>query len=468
MAPSVTLMEITQNLQIDIATLNERVDGVARAGADDPEGLAGAQLLSPHRPTVTLEAASAGDVSRAVDFARARGLRVAVQVTGHGRTRALDGGLLIDTGRMCDVAVDAAKGSAWVAAGALWQHVIEEAAPHGWAPLSGSLPTVGAVSYTLGGGVGLLARKYGFAADHVTRLEVVTPDGKIRQATAQDEPDLFWALRGGGGNAGIVTAMEIDLMPVAELYGGSLMFDLAETPDVLAAWTDWTESVPEEMTSAVSVIPFPDEPMIPAQLRGRQVAQLQFSYAGPEVQGERLVQPLLDAGPHLQNTLRTLPYANSGAVFDEPDQPAPYRGHSLLVDHLDPQALTTIAHRAGAIPGGCIVGVRHLGGALAHAPTVANAVGHRAARYSVGALSLLHDGDVSGVTQTHQELLAPFAPHVLGHSLNFAFGPLEPHQIQSAFRPKDAQRLAEVTARYDPHGLLYTNHPIPTAESDDA
>lgn len=467
MAPSVGAMENTQNLQIDLATLNERLDGAARAGADHPDGLAGAQLLSPHRPAVTLEAGSAEDVSRAVHFATGHGLRVAVQVTGHGRTRALDGGLLIDTSRMCDVTVDPAKGRARVEAGARWQHVIEEAAPHGLAPLSGSLPTVGAVSYTLGGGVGLLARKYGFAADHVTRLEVVTPDGTIRQATAQDEPDLFWALRGGGGNAGIVTAMEIDLMPVAELYGGSLMFDLAESPDVLAAWAEWTATVPEEMTSAVSVIPFPDDPMLPAHLRGRHVAQLQFSYAGPEAQGERLVQPLLDAGPQLQNTLRTLPYAKSGAVFDEPDQPAPYRGHSLLVDDLDPQVLTTVAHRAGAIPGGCIIGVRHLGGALAHAPKVPNAVGHRSARYSVGALSLIHGGDVSEVTQTHQELLAPFEPHVLGHSLNFAFGPLEPHQIQSAFRPEDAQRLAEITARYDPHGLLHTNHPIPTAKSRD-
>lgn len=466
--PSVDLMEITPNLQIDIATLDERVDGVAHAGADDPEDRAGAQLLSPHRPAVTLEAASAEDVSRAVDFARAHRLPVAVQATGHGRTTALDGGLLVDTSRMCDVTVDPAKGRARVEAGARWQHVIDEAVPHGLAPLSGSLPTVGAVSYTLGGGVGLLARKYGFAADHVTRLEVVTLDGKIRQTTTQNDHDLFWALRGGGGNAGIVTAMEIDLMPVAEIYGGSLMFDLAQSPDVLAAWTDWTESVPEEMTSAVSVIPFPDGPMIPAHLRGRQVAQLQFSYVGPESEGQRVVQPLMEAGPQLQNTLRTLPYANSGAAFDEPDRAAAYRGHSLLVDDLHPQTLTTVAQRAGSTPGGCIIGVRHLGGALAGPPKAPNAVGHRAARYSVGALSLLHGGDASGVTRVHEELLAPFAPHVLGHSLNFAFGPLEPHQIQSAFRPADARRLADITARYDPDGLLHTNHPIPTAESDDA
>lgn len=458
---SVVPMEITQNLKTDIAALSERLDGTVHTGADAPQGLAGAQLLAPHRPTVVLEASSAEDVSRAINFATDHGMQVAVQATGHGRTRALNEGVLIDTSRMCEVTVDARERRAWVPAGARWQHVIEESAPHGLAPLSGSLPTVGAVSYTLGGGLGLLARRYGFAADHVTRLEVVTPDGRIRQVNARDEPDLFWALRGGGGNFGVVTGMEIDLMPVAELYGGSLMFDLAQAPDVLTAWTRWTGSVPEDMTSAVSVIPFPNLPMIPAHLRGRQVAQLQFSFAGPAREGRRLVEPLLDGGPQLQNTLRSLPYAQSGAVFDEPDQPAPYRGQSVLLSDLDPHALTTLAQRAGAIPGGCIVGVRHLGGALARAPKISNAVGHRAARYSVGVLSLLHEGDPNRVSHVHDELLVPFAPQVLGRSLNFAFGPLEPDQVRSAFTPEDAERLGRIRARYDPRGVLHTNHPVP-------
>ncbi|WP_228002007.1 FAD-binding oxidoreductase [Nocardia australiensis] len=452
-------MEITKT---DFQALDQYVDGTVYTGTQDPEDRAGAQLLAPHHPAVVLEARSAEDVSRAVAFAADHGMQVAVQATGHGRTRALDGGLLIDTGRMREVRVDAATRRAWVPAGATWQHVIEQAAPHGLAPLSGSLPTVGAVAYTLGGGVGLLARRYGYSADHVTRFEAVTADGKIRQVSPEDEPDLFWALRGGGGNLAVVTGMEIDLMPVAELYGGSLMFDLAKSPEVLTAWTMWTRSVPEAMTSAVVVIPFPDIPMIPADVRGRQVVQLQVSFAGPEEEGRRLVEPLLRAGSQLRNTLRTLPYTQSGAVSDEPDRPAAYRGKSVLVDDLDPRALTALAHRAGATPGGCTVGVRHLGGALARNPNVPNAVGHRSAQYSVGVLSLLHDGDPSGVSQVQDELLAPFAPHRLGLSLNFTFGPLEPDQVRSAFTPADADRLGEITARYDPRGVLYANHPIPS------
>lgn len=201
--------------------------------------------------------------------------------------------------------------------------------------------------------------------------------------------------------------------------------------------------------------------MIPEDLRGRQVVQLQVSFAGPEVEGRRLVEPLLRAGSQLRNTLRTLPYLQSGEVFNEPDRPAAYRGKTVLVDDLDPSALTELARRAGTTPGGCTVGVRHFGGALARTPNVPNAVSHRSAQYSVGLLSLLHDGNPSGVSQVHDELLAPLAPHRLGLSLNFTFGPLEPDQVRSAFTPADADRLGEITARYDPRGILYANYPIP-------
>lgn len=453
--------ENSQNQTTEIATLDECVDGEALAGFDDPEDRAGAQVLEPHRPTVVLEAASSEDIAHAVQFAADRSMQVAVQATGHGRTRALDDGLLIDTSRMCEVVVDASERRAWVPAGARWQQVIEKSAPHGLAPLSGSLPTVGAVSYTLGGGIGLLARRYGFAADHVTHLEVVTLDGRVRQVTPREESDLFWALRGGGGNFGVVTGMEIDLMPVAEVYGGSLMFDLAQAPDVLTTWTLWTGSVSEEMTSAISVIPFPDRPVIPAHLRGRQVAQLQFCFAGTAQEGHRLVEPLLGAGRPLQNTLRSLPYAESGAVFDEPDRPAPYRGQSVLVSDLDPDALTVLARRAGETEGGAIIGVRHLGGALARAPKIPNAVGHRTASHSVGVLSMVEAGDSSGVTRVHDELLAPFRPLALGRSLNFTFGPLDPGQVRSAFTPGEADRLGRIKAHHDPRGTLHTNHPIP-------
>ncbi|MHA6798812.1 FAD-binding oxidoreductase [Bounagaea algeriensis] len=413
---------------------------------------------------MVVEAADEQDVRTVVEFATTRGMPVAVQATGHGRSSAMHGGVLISTRRMCGVDVDPQAETAWVEAGASWQHVIDAATVHGLAPLSGSLPGVGAVSYTLGGGVGLLARRYGFAADHVHRLEVATPDGRLRRVTATDEPHLFWALRGGGGNFGVVTGMEIALMPVARLYGGCLFVDLAQVPNVLHAWREWTDSVPDEMTSAVSVIPFPDLPMVPEPMRGRHVAQLQISYAGPAEQGQQLVEPLRALGPLLQDTLRELSYSESGAVFDEPDQPSGYRGTSLLLDDLDPQELSTLVHQVGpSASSSCVVGLRHLGGALARPPQTPNALGHRDASYSLGLLSLTETSETGSVTALHDQLLAEFAPHALGRSLNFTFGPLDHQRVRTAFEPADYQRLAQLKAEHDPHGLLQANHPIPPA-----
>jgi FAD/FMN-containing dehydrogenase len=178
-----------------------------------------------------------------------------VQATGHGLANPLAGeGVLVSTRRMDSVDVDPGAGTAWVGAGARWRDVIEAAARYDLAPLSGSMPGVGAVSYTLGGGIGLMARRYGFAADHVTRLELVTVDGSLLTVSEHEEPDLFWALRGGGGSFGIVTALEMALMPVTRLVGGGLMFDLGETPDVVSTWLHWTATTPSEMTSAMTTL----------------------------------------------------------------------------------------------------------------------------------------------------------------------------------------------------------------------
>ncbi len=306
----------------------------------DSHDYSGYQLLDPHRPARTVEATTEQDVRDAVGFAATHGLRIAVQATGHGRSRALDGGVLIATRQMCGVQVDPVARTAWVEAGATWQHVIAAAGPHGLAPLSGSAPGVGAVSYTLGGGVGQLARRYGFAADHVRRIDLVTVDGLLHRARPMQvsaaasgaEDELFRVLRGRGANLGVVTGMEIDLMPVTQVFGGSLHVDVAQVPDVLDRWRRWTASVPDETTSAVAMLPYPDLPVIRPELRGRHVAQIQVVHAGPAAEGAELVAPLREAlGPVLRHTLRELPYTESGTVFDEPDQPHGYRGTSLLL-----------------------------------------------------------------------------------------------------------------------------------------
>ena len=420
----------------------------------------GFQRLAAHRPASIAGVTTEQDVRDAVRFAAATGERVAVQNTGHGLSAPMEGGVLISTHRMSGVRVDPRKRTAWVEAGATWREVIAETAPHGLAPLSGSLPGLGAVSYVLGGGVGLLARRYGFAADHVRRIDLVTADGLLHRVTADGDADLFWALRGGGGNFGVVTGVEIDLVPVVSLYGGGLYFDVEQSPGVLEEWRRWTLDVPEEMTSAVSMLPFPDVPGVPEELRGRHVAQLQICYSGPEQRGRQLVEPLRALAPLLRDTVREIPYSESGAVFEEPDQPHAYRSRNLLLRDLDPGALATLPRRAGpAAPAMCVVGLRHLGGALSRPPRVASAVGRREATYSLAVLSPVEPDEESAVDAVHRDALAPFTG--IGCSLNFSFGPSDEERVRSAFDPADYRRLTELKALHDPRMLFHCNHAIP-------
>ncbi|RBQ21365.1 FAD-linked oxidoreductase [Spongiactinospora rosea] len=438
----------------------------AAEGYDDER--TGYQRLASHRPDLVVGATGVDDVRAAVRHAAALGARVAIQGAGHGVNEPMDGGVLISTRRMAGVRVDPAARTAWVEAGAPWAKVIEATAPYGLAPMSGSSPGVGAVPYTLGGGLGLMARKHGFAADHVRRLTMVTADGRVMEVTPEGEPGLFWALRGGGvGGFGVVTGMEIGLLPVTRLYGGGLFFDVAEVPGVLEAWRHWTETVPEEMTSAVGMLPFPDVPQVPEDLRGKHVAQVQIAFLGSEEEGRRLVRPLREIGPPLRDTLRDLPYTESAAVFDEPDQPHAYQSQNRLLRDLDPGMLATLPKTGGpSAPLMCVVQMRHLGGAPARPPRVPSAVGHRAATYSLNALSVVRPGQEEIARRLHDDVLAPFEEQALGRGINFGYGRLTEQEARTAFDPGDYDRLAELKARHDPNGMFHANYPISPDKRD--
>ncbi|RSN40992.1 hypothetical protein DMH08_39240 [Actinomadura sp. WAC 06369] len=262
----------------------------------------------------------------------------------------------------------------------------------------------------------------------------------------------------------MVTGMEVALFPVARIFGGGLVFDAERVPDVLEARRAWAAGAPEEMTSAVSTLTYPDLPAMPPPLRGRQVAQVAVSYAGPAAEGSRLAEPLRALGPVLSDTLRELPFAESGTVFDEPAEPHAYRGRNVLVGDLDSGALAGLAKAAGpSAPVMTVAGVRHLGGALARGPQVPNAVGHRDAAFAVTVLSPVGPGEEDLAGAAHRDALAPFAGDALGCSLNFSFGPLDADEVRSAFAAADRGRLAALRARLDPHGLLRANHPVPPA-----
>jgi hypothetical protein len=449
--------------------LTERVQGPVltpdEVGYDDER--AGFQTAARRRPDVIVGATGEDDVRVAVEFAGARGLPVAVQGTGHAPV-TIEGGVLISTGRMTGVRVDADERSARIEAGTRWAQVLEAAAPHGLAPLSGSAPQLCATSYLLGGGLGLMARRYGYAADHVRGIDVVTADGELRHVTVDEDADLFWALRGGRDNFGIATAIEIDLMPVSRLYGGGLFFDAEHAEDVLNAWERWLRTAPEEMTSSLAMVPFPDIPALPEPLRGRHVVHIRIAYTGDADSGEKLVEPLRAIGPRLMEGLREMPYTESGSICNDPTDPMPYHGSNAMLRDLDGAAIQTLLDLAGPdADQKFIVELRHLGGALARPPAVPNAVGHRDASFALGVLTRLPsaDADADAVRAAHDQLLERLSPWTVGRCLNFTYGVTTPQEVSTAYDPDDYRRLTELKARYDPENMFRLNHNIPPADA---
>jgi hypothetical protein len=350
-------------------------------------------------------------------------------------------GVLVTTRRMAGVRIDPVARTAWVEAGARWSAVIEQAAAHGLAPLAGSSPGVSAVGYTVGGGFGLLGRTFGYAADHVRALDVVTADGVARHVTATSEPDLFWALRGGGELLAVVTGMEIALVPVPVVHGGGLHFDAAHAAAVLSAFRELTAAAPETLTTSVGMVGLPPIDAIPEPLRGKHVLHVRL--ASTEPLDPALLAPLRAIGP-LVDRVGEVPAAEVGSIYGDPDFPHAYVGDNVLLGALPSpllDAVRTLAGPTAAVP--CVVDIRQLGGAMARAPQVPNAVPYREAAYILRVLSPV--GGVDAARAVHHEVFAAAAPFAVGRSAAFGYGPVDGDPSLPPLRdPATAARLAQV------------------------
>ncbi|MGW0188776.1 FAD-binding oxidoreductase [Streptomyces sp. NPDC003362] len=413
------------------------------------EETAGFQTGFVRRPAVVVGASSAGDVAAAVRYAAERDLPLAVQATGHGVPGAVEDGVLVTTRRMDRVTVDPVARTARVQAGVRWGEVVAAAARHGLAPLNGSAPSVGAVGYTLGGGLGILAREFGYAADHVRSLDVVTADGRPHRGLTRDS-ELYWGLLGGGHGLGVVTGLETGLVPVARLYGGSLAFDgrRVDPAAVLAAYEAWTRTVPDGLTSSFAAVPYPDVPALPPGLRGRYVVSVRVAYTGAD--GERLVAPLREIGPVLADSLREMPYAESHTIHSDPDFPHAYYGDSAVLGSLDVARAGRVLRRTGPdAEAMVVVQVNHLGGALAR--SAPNAVPFREGRFLV---RLLTTGDRERARALLDPAFALLAPDTLGRAVNFAFGAGD--RTEGLYDAGTRKRLAGLKSLHDPANLFRT------------
>lgn len=423
--------------------------------------VAGFQTAYTHRPALVVGARHTEDVRAAVEYAARHGFPVAVQATGHGLSVPAEDGVLISTRRMTAIRIDPARRTARIGAGVRAGALIDAAAEHGLAPLTGSSPSVGVVGYTLGGGLGLLARRYGYAADHVREIELVTADGRVR--TLRPGDDLFGAVLGTGGNFGVVTALEVELVPVRTVHGGQLVFDTELVAPALAAWRDWTATVPDALTSSFTMLRYPDIEQVPAAVRGRYVASIRIAFDGPAEAGQRLAGPLRAVGGRLRDDLRDMPYTESHTIHADPDHPHPYAATNALLGEFTGATAAALLDTAG--PDGAVAAVldiRHLGGALAE-PGPATPVADRSAPFLVRVITMPEPGAGRVAPEEHGLVRTALAPWTVGHSLAFLYGAgdsADEAQTRAGYRPEVYARLAGLKTAYDPHNMFRFNRNI--------
>jgi FAD/FMN-containing dehydrogenase len=423
-------------------------------------------LATDQRPAVVVLADSAADVAHAVRFARSHRMRIAPQGTGHGSEplQPLQGAMLLKTSRMRRVDIDPAARTARAEAGAVWQDVTIPAGEHGLAALAGTSPNVGVTGYTLGGGLGWLARRYGLAANSVTAAEIVTPSGRFVRTDAGHEPDLFWAVRGGGGSVGVVTALEMRLYPVRDLYAGALFFPIQRAAQVLHAWRAWTSTVPDEVTSLGRILRLPPLPEIPEPLHGRAFALVEAAYLGDAGTGSELLGPLRRLGPELDTFTMIAPPALAQLNMD-PDQPVPNQGDGAFLADLPDAAIDELVALAGPEADTPLLSIeiRHLGGALARPAPNGGAQPSIDASYVIFAGGLTPTPELAAAVRAHAQAVkdALAAWHAGYDYYNFEETPAPASAVLPA---ASYHRLQKIKASYDPDQRIISAHPVPAGQ----
>jgi FAD/FMN-containing dehydrogenase len=439
------------------ATLAERLVFLGDPGWD--EARRPWNLAVDQRPVAVALPESVEDVMAVVELASREGLRVAAQCTGHNAAPlgSLGGTILLKTSRMRRVDIDPVARTARVEAGVLWAEVSEAAAEHGLAPLAGTSPDVGVVGYTLGGGVSWLARMYGLASNSVTAVELVTADAGFVRADRDHEPELFWALRGGGGSFGIVTALEFALFPVTEVYAGVLFWPIERAAEVLAAWREWVDTVPDEVTSVGRLLQFPSIPDVPEFLRARSFVVVEATVLADESVGSEIVRTLRELGPEL-DTFALIPPTSLTALHMDPEHPVPGAGDGGMLSDLTAEAIDVVVETVVGSPL-LTFELRHIGGALAVAAPEHGALASLAGRFVYFGAGIAPTPEAKVAVDSHVELVkAALERWDAGKTfMSFMEKPTDPRR----FYTKDTyRRLRAIKARVDPHDLFRANHPI--------
>jgi FAD/FMN-containing dehydrogenase len=417
-------------------------------------------LALDQRPAAVAYPADAREVAAVVDFARRNDLRVAPQSTGHnaGPLGSLERTILLKTSGMHGVTIDPERRIARAEAGVLWEDVVDAAAPHGLLALHGSSPDVGVVGYSLGGGMGWLARSHGLQTNNVTAIELVTGDGSLVRTDREHDPELFWALRGGGGNFGVVTAIEFNLFPIAEIYAGVMMWDWTHAERVLDAWADWAVDAPDEVTTSLRIMQVPPLPEIPEPIRGRSLVMIDGAVQGDDA--EAILAPLRALEPEL-DTFATVPATSLVRLHQDPEEPMPFTSDTALLQELPRAARRRFVELAGPGSGSPLLmaELRQAGGALGRVTAGHGALAKLDAQFVLFAGGLAVDAGMEAAVLAHaarvKAALAPWSGP--GHYLNFAEHAVDTSASFGAFTYR---RLQAVKARVDPEGVIHANHSV--------
>jgi FAD/FMN-containing dehydrogenase len=378
---------------------------------------------------------------------------VRVQATGHGAEAPIVGGMIISTRGLDGLSIDGDARLARIGAGVRWAPVIVAAAEHGLAPITGSSTSVGAVGYSLGGGIGPLARRYGFTADWVRGFRVVTADGRIVTADRETNADLFWALRGGKGGLAVVTEMTLELVPLRSLYGGSIFFEGAAIEPAFRAWIDWSAELPDEATTSVVLLSVPDVDGPPPPLRGRTVLSVRFAYPGETAEGERLFAPMRAAAPVYLDFVAELPASAVGSIHNDPEEGSPSWIRGFMLDTFDQDAGDVILELAGPGSGSpfLAVEVRQLGGATARDTDDGTAVGGRDSGYTLSLLAADPSTFAEAAPERARAIAEALADRVSAiTNVNFVSDLADRAAFEKVWPAAVFERLEATRAQWDP------------------
>lgn len=426
-------------------------------------------LNAKQNPVMIAVPVTAADIQAVMQFADEHNIGVGIMATGHGIGTPCNGGILINTSFMRDVTIDPVACRATVAAGALWKDVIAMAYAHGLATLAGSAPHVGIVGYTMGGGFGYLGRKYGLNVNAVTGATVVTANGKLLHVSADENAELFWGVKGGGGNFGIVTSLEFRLFPVKTVYGGAVFYPIENEYEALSCFAKWTEDIPDEITTAFTFMNFPPLPVVPEPLRGRSVVVIKGCYCGaqPEL-GEELFAPVRNIAKPMADTFSLMPVTAMDSISKDPVDAMGVLQYGGMIANLSSEAIQAIINVAGNASASplLMVELRRLGGVLQHNAGDVNLMGDKNAMFSLNAVGATVTPQMASRVQSHlvmlKKALEPYETNEV--FLNFLETEPSEERVRAAYTKEQWKQLVILKRKYDPKNLFRFNRNIPAIQ----